>query len=213
MPSLYELRLTSLLDLNRRNISSRAFRQSLESVRRTHSPANRCHHLYNHLINPNSAAWSHRLPLLVLLAAHEELLDSLHLPQAVFQAWCSGAAYPEAILGRDRWIALFREVGFSRDGIPSNPPESPMTVYRGSWHQFCKGLSWTSNWHSAIRYASDGYSDLYVSHPQPTAVLARITTRSDDEWILDTTYLEADMVHPNYELCDQCSHNNPTPSF
>lgn len=208
MPSLSELHVNPLLSVNSRSVSSRAFRRSLSSVRRAHSPALPCRQLHNHLTRPNSTTWSYRLPLLVLLTAHEQLLDPLHLPQAVFQAWCSGDSYPEAILGQDAWIALFREAGFSQDGAPSNPPISPITVYRGSWRQFCKGLSWTSNWHAAIRYAGDGYSDLYVAHPQPTAVLARITARGDDEWILDTTRLDAERVHPSSAPCRQYPRDN-----
>lgn len=165
MPNLHEIRLTPLLDLNRQTVSSRAFRQSLDSVRRAHSPSHPCGQLQDHLSHPNSAAWSHRLPLLVLLTAQERLLDALYLPEAVFKAWCSGATYPEAILGRDTWISLFGEAGFGRDGTAIGPPVLPPTMYRGSWRQFCKGLSWTSNWHRAIEHAGDGYSDLIRRAP------------------------------------------------
>ncbi len=196
MSNLYELRLTSLFELNRRSLSNHAFKRALDSVRRAHSPDHPCRQLLEHVSNPESSAWSHRLPLLVLLAAQDRLLDRNQLREEVLTAWCSGAPYPEAILGRDTWIALFREAGFGRDGIPVDPPELPPAMYRGSWRQFCKGLSWTSNRHRAIKYAGDGYSDLYIAHPQPDDILAHITVRGDDEWIVDTTRLRVDYIAP-----------------
>lgn len=196
MPNLHEIRLTPLFDLNWQSISSRAFRQSIDSVEREHASSHPCRQLRSHLSRPNSTAWSHRMPLLVLATAQQGLLGRLHIRRAVFEAWCRGGAYPEAILGRDTWIALFREAGFSRDGYAASRPLMQLTLYRGCWHQFCKGLSWTSNWNRAIEHAGDGYSDLYIARPRPEAVLAHITARGDDEWIVDTTRISVERVAP-----------------
>ncbi len=198
MQSLRELELTWMPVLYRDVVQSRVFQRSLASIRRAHSPSHPCRRLDQHLVRPHSELWTRGLPLFVLLVAKEGLLDKEYLPEVLIQAWTSGYDLPEQIVGQGRWIALFREAGFSNDGIPATPPVTPPTLYRGSWHQFCRGLSWTSDWHHAIKYAGDGYSDLYVVHPKPEELLAHITTRGDDEWIVDPIRMTFELVEPNH---------------
>lgn len=196
MRSLKDLDLSQAQYVYGYILSNGVFKRSLNSMRREHSEEQPCGNFAEHLRRPRSKSWERALPWLVLFAAFEHLIDVKHLPSAVTEAWSNGGEFRENILTDLRWVPLFREAGFSRDGVPADPPAEPLTLYRGCWARDCRGMSWTSSWHRAIKDAGDGHSDLYVVHARPEELLAHLTGNDGDEWVVDPVRMTLELVGP-----------------
>lgn len=63
---------------------------------------------------------------------------------ALCGAWGAGFTKPHQQMPYERWIEMFRSVGFfSLGGFP--PPTEPVRLYRGAADGFEPGMSWTTS--------------------------------------------------------------------
>lgn len=144
--------------------------------------------------------WGGRLagPHLLSDAFDGGLVDGDTLAAYIGQVW-SGADYPDAALGHDRWRELFDAGGFTRDGAPSPRPAEPVELWRGAVPERRTDWSWSTDWEMAGRYAS-GYfgrprGKLYRLIAPPDALLGAYDGRGESEYVVDT-------AHPGLIIAD-----------
>ena len=129
------------------------------------------------------------------------LVDNLHrmplaeIRRGVSAAWRM-AEWPEPHLGTASWIALFDGCEYMVDGEPASRTDLPdvLTLYRGASAERMRGLSWTASLDQARWFANRFRQHLPVYEVQVfrSHVLARLTTRGEDEYIVDTLDLHDD---------------------
>ena len=118
--------------------------------------------------------------------------------QLVLEVW-EMAEYPAVDLGEQRWVSMFKEVGFISDGRPK--PTSPIRAWRGaSVTSEGRGMSWTIDPKQAGDFAfrrSDRLgipTAIYVTLIPPTAILALSgfseDSRGEEEIIVDPIALD-----------------------
>lgn len=133
-------------------------------------------------------------------AASAGCLDAANLARALAVAW-SGAARPEQDLPRRRWLTLWRRAGYASDGERVDPPEVPLTLYRGAPEFYARGLSWTADPQIALWFAQRAANyfkepiSVYVAKFPPSRLLGRIHTlgRGEDEYVAQPWRLPLDV--------------------
>ncbi len=97
-------------------------------------------------------------------------------------------------LWRDGWTAMFREKGYTLNGLPAKPPDGNFVLFRGCGPDGRDGLSWTPVAAVAKRYAElavergeQGF--VYAHHMQPDALLAYVDLKGDPECVVDPRHL------------------------
>lgn len=124
------------------------------------------------------------------------LTDPVEIAEAVADTW-SGAKIPFASLGVATWIELFRMGGYTVDGIPSDRPTEPVTLYRAAEPSRVHRLAWTGSLDVAQRFLEINrrYGDrprfIYTITVDPERLLAHINDRQEDEYVTDTRGLKA----------------------
>jgi hypothetical protein len=143
---------------------------------------------------------SHDWPAELFDLVYEGKLDNpADLAECVADAW-SGAKIPFRALGYDTWIEFFRRAGYSDDGKLAAPLAEPITVYRAAEPQFVHRLAWTGTLDVAKRFTE--INTRYGKRPRhiyeltvtPDRVLAHITDRQEDEFIVDSRGLRAKRI-------------------
>lgn len=79
-----------------------------------------------------------------------------HLAVILSRSWALGNdSLPLRVLSREQAVRLFREVGYLWNGMryEAMRPTEPVTVYRGAWHEYRDGLSWTTSLDTARYFA------------------------------------------------------------
>lgn len=117
---------------------------------------------------------------------------TFELQLALANAWGAGFVKPSQQLQQDRWIELFRRVGFfSLTGAPA--PAEPIRLYRGAMDGWERGMSWTTSPALARRFDVA----LWTCLAPPSAVLAvfamhHYAPSGEDfgEYVLDTDGLD-----------------------
>lgn len=133
------------------------------------------------------------------LAYNFEKLTAVELADAVCEAW-SGAEYPERLLTQGVWMAMFDRADYVIDGKPADRETLPdwVTVYRGAIPDRRDGMAWTGDINTARWFANrftgilpgDKTGRVYKLTVAREFVLARITGRNEDEYIIDTQDLD-----------------------
>lgn len=142
----------------------------------------------------SARAGRNEMPALLVANLHRMPLDEIR--HAVDAAWRM-AEWPEPHLGREAWIGLFDGCGYMVDGEPhlrsTDLPEY-VTLYRGAAPGRRRGMSWTSSLEQAAwfayRFDVNATARVYTARVHRSQVLARITERAEDEYVVDTTELD-----------------------
>ncbi len=128
------------------------------------------------------------------------LKDPADLAEAVAFAW-SSAHLPFAALGHRTWVELFTMAGYAKDGTPTEHPAEPITLYRAAEPRYIHRLAWTASLDVAERFLEINAArygakprNVYTITVAPDRLLAHITDRNEDEYIVDTTGLKAQRV-------------------
>ncbi len=106
------------------------------------------------------------------------------LRRLILGVW-SGAEYQN--LGQRNWLKMFAATGYVSDGAPRRG--GPVTVYRGAPEWRKRGMSWTTDLETAIRF-SETRNHVWQATVPAHAVLARIDEgRSESEVIVNPNCL------------------------
>jgi hypothetical protein len=130
--------------------------------------------------------------LLSALLGHD-LITGEDLTRLVGVVW-SMAEYPDDALGHERWLELFTLAGYTVDGVLATRPSSSVTLYRGSVPERRADWSWTDSLDIAQSYAHGGIggrpqSTVWTAEVDPARLLARISERDEDEYVVNTADL------------------------
>lgn len=94
------------------------------------------------------------------------------------------AESPCAEVPRERWIAIFREIGYTSDAWPAKLPSILMRLLRGARIEDQRGLSWTPSYPLAAWFAGRSGGDVWVcevpcdlNRPGPDGDLVQATSR------------------------------------
>jgi hypothetical protein len=133
-----------------------------------------------------------------------ELWDQLHLgvlAAGINDAWCD-AEYPLRCLPASSWWELMELAGVERGRtwldkgkVRTIRHKLPLTLYRGATEEHRAGWSWTSSLAMAQSFATGGLrgraqGQVWTAQVEPTRLLARISGRDEDEYLVDTDGLE-----------------------
>ncbi|WP_435110024.1 hypothetical protein [Nocardiopsis synnemataformans] len=107
------------------------------------------------------------------------------------------AEYPDTALPRLVWRRLFDAAGYTVDGVRADRPAGEVVLWRGSVTERRTDWSWTPDQRVAAQYAAGGVGgrplgQLWQVTAPPEALLAFMTTRGEDEYVMDTTGLQVD---------------------
>ncbi|MEV6818540.1 hypothetical protein AB0M72_07265 [Nocardiopsis dassonvillei] len=125
------------------------------------------------------------------------------LSEHLAAAW-SLAEYPDAALPRLVWRRLFDAAGYTIDGVRADRPSGEVVLWRGSVAERRTDWSWTPDQQVAARYAAGcvggrPLGQLWQVTAPPEALLAFMTTRGEDEYVVDTTGLHIDHISRDAE--------------
>lgn len=134
----------------------------------------------------------HGPALLSALYGHN-LITGAELARVIGVVW-SMTEYLDTELGHPRWLELFTLTGYTVDGVPATRPSSSLTLYRGSVPERRDDWSWTDSLETAQSYAYRGIggrpqSTVWTAEVDPARLLARISERDEDEYVVNTTGL------------------------
>lgn len=140
------------------------------------------------------------LPHAVYDVVTEECLTAEEEFAAVTTAW-KMPEYPEANLGRDRWLTLFRRLArtdqvVGDDGVlHRSQVRVPSSLWRGAIPRRKMGMAWTGDreraeWFVQRFESSTGFHLYRLDNVPVSAVLARFESRSEDEYVIDTDGLD-----------------------
>ncbi|WP_270353551.1 hypothetical protein [Microbacterium testaceum] len=148
---------------------------------------------------------SHEGPVLLFEWFYSGRLTGSELSEAVPFVW-SSAKQPFRAFSKLTWIELFHAAGYTEDCEPAERPPGPLTLYRASEPQYAHRLAWTGSLAIAERFLEInkryGDRDRFVYTITVAAtdrVLAHITDRGEDEYIVDTRGLRAQRVDTSRE--------------
>lgn len=79
---------------------------------------------------------------------------------------------PEFALPRDRWIALFEQIGYTLNGEAAPAPAEPVTLWRGCDQDFRDNLTWSPDRDVAVVFADRPGRYLYRVDVPPGRLLA-----------------------------------------
>jgi len=132
-------------------------------------------------------------PALLSAAWQQQYIDQAVLAAHVGDVW-SGAEYPDRMLERDEWRALFAAAGYTVNGRPAPRPDGPLELWRGSVPERARDWSWTATRRIAEGYAAGTAARrpegrLYRTVAPPEALLCHNTGRDEDEYVIDTSQL------------------------
>ncbi len=131
----------------------------------------------------------------VLLDLFEEIGRlSATARELVAPAWdlCSA---PMSVLSRERWVRLFRAAGYTHEFAPAQRPTRTLRLYRGSDARGRLGMCWSTNLDVARWFAArqdEGW--VWASDVEPWRLLAFMAAGYEDQYVVDTTDLEAVVV-------------------
>lgn len=135
-----------------------------------------------------------------------KLTDPVDMAEAVPGVW-SDAHLPAQNLGVMTWIDLFTIAGYTVDGKRAERPAEPVTLYRLAEPRFVHRLAWTASRDVAEKFEGihkARYGDkerfIYTVTVPAERVLARITSRQEDEYVTDTRGLKAKRVTMTREM-------------
>ncbi|RLU82562.1 hypothetical protein CTZ27_30030 [Streptomyces griseocarneus] len=142
-------------------------------------------------------------PALLFDAWFGQVIDVGTLSAQIGRVW-SMSEYPDAALGREVWRTLFATAGFTVDGRPAERPAGPVELWRGSVPERRADWSWSTR-----RAVAEGYATgtgarrpttgrLYRILAPPSALLAHVTSRDEDEYVLDTDALTITEMPPTH---------------
>lgn len=117
------------------------------------------------------------------------------LAHRLYVAWQSKRYGEWVEVGLTR--CMFRETGFSVNGIPATPPAKPLTLFRAARQEHRGGVSWTTTPQNASgigKYNSDG--SLLWKVTVPTDRLLGFID-FEDEFLLDLEDLDPERVDPD----------------
>lgn len=148
---------------------------------------------------------SHYGPALLFDWFYSGRLAGDQLSEAVPYVW-SQAKQPFRAFNLRTWIELFEAAGYTDDCKPAERPQRPLTLYRASEPQYVHRLSWTGSLATAERFIeiNKRYGDrprfIYtITVADMHRVLAHITDRGEDEYIVDTRGLRAKRIDTTRE--------------
>ncbi|MDQ1122168.1 hypothetical protein [Microbacterium trichothecenolyticum] len=151
---------------------------------------------------------SHEGPALLFDWFYSGRLTGAELSAAVPYVW-SSAKQPFRALTQLTWIELFQAAGYTEDCKPAERPQAPLTLYRASEPQYAHRLAWTGSLATAERFLeiNKRYGDrprfVYMITVAATdRVLAHITDRDEDEYIVDTRGLRAKRIDTTRKQAD-----------
>jgi hypothetical protein len=111
------------------------------------------------------------------------------LPSILASVW-STAEYPQTALTDSDWLALYEAAQYAVDGQKAEPPGAPTILYRGTPKSRRRRMAWTGSREVAGRFAGPGLRNeigqVWVTTAPPAAILARITERDEDEYVINT---------------------------
>lgn len=149
----------------------------------------------------NSLATAHGRndgPWLLDLWQEAGVLDRETLAAVLAGVWCL-AEYPERVLSRRLWVAMFRSAAYP-------PPSQPMRLYRGASSRNRKGMAWTTDRHQAQWFAErfvilkEAKTFVYETVVDPGAVLCLVDEtcedggRKENEVVVDPGMLTAPIL-------------------
>lgn len=114
--------------------------------------------------------------------------------ECVARAW-DLVPSPMSVLTRKAWVALFRAAGYTHEFAPAAPPSVPLVLFRGSDEAGQEGLCWSSNLDVALWFAlrfDEGW--VWRAEASPWRVLAFMAETYEDQFVVDTTGLEMEVV-------------------
>lgn len=127
-----------------------------------------------------------------------EVFDSLPVTWEVVamglgDAW-SAAEWPEQCQPTEWWVQWWQQCGYAVDGVLTERPSEPLTLWRGAVADRMRGMAWTADRKIAEWFARrfDGALEdtgrLYTATVEPSRLLARLheAHRSEDEYVIDT---------------------------
>jgi hypothetical protein len=118
-----------------------------------------------------------------------KLLPSEDLHHVIAEIW-RHAACPEAAIGTDNWVRLFRSAGYVTDsGIPA--PTASLPIYRCAMPGYERGMAWTSEIAVARHMLNHQFGPtlLLTTIIPPEGVLARLSEETEKEIIVDPAWL------------------------
>ena len=115
------------------------------------------------------------------------------LAGAAVSAWTS-AEYPQEALGRQTWLDIFADAGFSIDGRPAERPAGTVQLFRGATHKRRRMMAWTTSREVSESFAHGGLGgrglgQVWTTTAPPAAMLAIVGAygrEGEDEYIIDT---------------------------
>lgn len=115
------------------------------------------------------------------------------LAQALTDEWAS-PDFREGSIGRQWWIDKWREVGYTASGRAAPRPTEPLELFRGAkyWHRV--GMSWTTDYTIAERFAKSIYGDVWKARVLPWRLLAYVPDRQELEYVVDPRRLKVSQV-------------------
>ncbi|WP_020097407.1 hypothetical protein [Microbacterium sp. 11MF] len=155
----------------------------------------------NPFIEASLRIGSHELPTMLFdWVFSGRLREKQHLAEAVPYAW-SSAHLPFAALGYRKWVEFFEMAGYTEDGLSAKRPSEPITLYRAAEPRYVHRLAWTASLNVAERFLEINEArygakprNVYTITVAPDRLLAHITDRNEDEYIVDSRGLRARRV-------------------
>ena len=136
-----------------------------------------------------------RGPFMLLCLTARRKLTSEAAAAVVPAAW-SVVSWPQSVLTRKDWLALFHLAGFTVDEKPADRPSEPVVLYRGAPHRYRRRWSWTADREVAAKFASGSLHEapvpgqVWTATVPPGHLLAEINGRDEQEFVVDTRGLQ-----------------------
>jgi hypothetical protein len=141
-------------------------------------------------------------PALILDLWQSGVLEQVHLlPFGINDAWCSSER-PLSQLDWPLWLGLLEDAGIVKGAtwldagrVRKVRHKRPLRLYRGAPADWRLGPSWTSSLSVAETFATGRLrgrhlGTVWTAEVEPSRLLARITGRDEDEYLIDTEGLE-----------------------
>jgi len=139
-----------------------------------------------------------------LLVENWKNMNNKELAIAIADSWTM-PEWPARTLEPKYWVTLFNMVlnddgtGYLTDDgtilSTSSLPEN-LTLYRGCYSEFARGMSWTSSLERAKWFASrmGGNGNVYTETFPRECVIGKFDGRNEEEYVLDCTMFGEDDV-------------------
>lgn len=130
------------------------------------------------------------MPDLILSMIEYAVFTSEAAVSLMRHAWMN-TEFPSQNADPERWVDNFTTAGWVSDDDSPRPTE-PIRLYRGAELEHAAGMSWTASVDTARWFANRWTKggEVFWAIFQPDELLARFTTRNEDEYVVDTVYLD-----------------------